>query len=114
MYKTIHEMPSTTDSDAIESKSRIVLGVFRKFNDIIDLLCTESNIARARPKVLMFAPGVMKYIVMAFNGYDPSNNFLSPDERAMLHSNLEGLKKKVADSYKFTYNKWEIERARNS
>ena len=109
--KSIKEASDLTSPEAIESKASLTVGLFNKYNDITDMLCPESLISRAKPKVLLIGEGMMKYIVIACNGYDPKNNYLSPGHKQMLVNGYESIRKKVLDSAQFQYSRSEIDKA---
>jgi len=99
--------------DLTDRKASQAVNFFIRYCDFVDMLCPESMLGKiSKGKVLMIKPQMMKYIVMAFNGYDPYNNYLSPDQRHILSSGFDSLQKKVAESFIYTYNRYEIERAK--
>lgn len=110
--KSIQESVGTSLQDLSDRKAQQAVNFFTRYCDFADMLCPESMLGRARPKVLMIKPQMMKYIVMAFNGYDPYNNYLSTEQRGWLQGGFERLQKKVAESFLYTYNRYEIERAK--
>ena len=112
LEKTITESPGLKTQTDVDSKTHQALNFFKRYNNFSELLCPEGMLGRARSKVLMVQPEMMRYLVTAFNGYDHHNNYLSPQQRAMTFSSFDALKKKIVDSSKYTYSKTEIEKAR--
>jgi hypothetical protein len=112
--KAIQDAPGIDNDDAVRSKATAVLNFFEKYNSFTDMLCPESMLGKGKPKVLMIKPGMMKYVVMAFNGYMANNNYLSHEHRQMLDRQFPSLKKRVLESSGYTYNRIEIEKAKNS
>lgn len=100
--------------EAVDAKAAMAVGLFNRYNDFIDMLCPESLIARAKPKVLLIKEQMMRYLVLAFNGYDPKRCYLGTEHRQMLANSFEPLKTKVMSSAQFLYSHAEIEQIRNS
>lgn len=110
--KSIQEASTMSSQDGADQRASQTIGLFMRYCDFADMLCPEGMLGRARPKVLMIKPQMMKYIVMAFNAYDHYNNYLSIEHRAILAATFEPLRKKIADSAQFTYDRYEIEMAK--
>jgi len=110
--KTVQEASMIDSQEGVDKRTSITLNFFNRYNDFCDLLCPESMIGRAKPKVLLLKEAMMKYLVSAVNGYDVKNNYLGTEHRNMLANNFEALKKKVLDSAQHTYSKQEIEAAK--
>jgi hypothetical protein len=100
---------SATESAARSSKS---ITIFMKYNELSDLLCPGSMLAQGRPKVLLVQPLLMKYLVAAVNGYDPTSNYLNAEQVQILSKTFEFLKNKVLTVNQFTYSPEEIEKAK--
>lgn len=112
--KTVQETSLYKTQEAVDQRAASVVEMFAKYNDFIDMLCPESMLGRARSKVLLLKPQLMRYVLLAFNGYDHKNNYLRPEHRQHLYTSFELLNKKIVESAQHLYNKVEIERARNS
>jgi hypothetical protein len=112
--KAIQEAPMMKTMEAADKKAAGALTLFWRYNEMCDLLCPESMLGRARSKVIMLDSSMMKYLVMAAQGFDPRNNMLSDKHRGYLQSGFEDLKKKIVDSAQFTYSQWEIDKAKNT
>jgi hypothetical protein len=110
--KSIQEAADLKDSESVTEKCSRVIGLFNRYNDFIDMLCPGDMIAKCKPKVLLIKPQLMKYIVLAVNGYDTKNNYLGTEHRRALDFNFSDLKKKVLETSQYTYDTAEIEKAK--
>lgn len=108
--KTIADSATASSMDTSDKNATQAVGLFIRYADFVDMLCPESMLGRAKSKVLMIKPELMRYVTLAVNGWDAYNNYLAADQRNYLASGFDGLQKKVADSVHFTYNRWEIEK----
>jgi hypothetical protein len=112
--KSIQEAPMFKTPEAADHRAVGAVELFWRYNDICDLLCTEASISRSKSKMLMLDGRMMKYLLLAANGYDSRNCLLNDRQRGYLENGFEELKEKIVDSSYFTYDKWEIDRVRNS
>lgn len=111
--KAIGDAAANENLVSIDKSAQRTVALFMRYCDFVDMLCPESMLGRARSKVLMIKPELMKYVLGACNGWDAYNNYLTNEQRGMLAGSFESLHKKIAESYQYTYNKWEIERAKH-
>lgn len=111
---SVQEVAMSYNEEDVTAKSKKVQIMFNRYNSCLDLLCPESMLARAKSKVILLKPTMMKYLLAGFMGYDKKENFLSQEHRDLVDSGFDHLSKKVVESGGFTYNKFEIERAKNS
>ncbi len=111
--KSVGEAAATSNMEASDNASRRATVLFLRFCDFIDMLCPESMLGKAKPKVLMVKPELMKYVALAANGWDPYNNYLDGEQRQVVNNLFDGINKKVAESLNHTYNRWEIEKEKN-
>lgn len=111
--KSVIESPWVTP-DEVALKAESTVKLFQRYNEFCEMLCTESTMGRAKPKVLMLGPTLMKYCLLAAEGYDEQNNFLTKDQKDALAGQWYELKKKIVESSKHTYTSWEIEKARHT
>jgi hypothetical protein len=113
MEKAVSEAPWVT-AEELALKTAGLLKFFQRYVEFSDMLCPESMLSRGRPKILMLGSTLMKYLVLAANGYDTQDNYLSPDHRQLLESQFIALKNKIVESSHHTYTSWEVEKARNT
>jgi hypothetical protein len=112
--KAIQEAPVLKTQEASEASSSRTIDMFWRHNEICDLLCTEASMSRAKSKMIMLDSHMMKLLLFAVNGYDPRNCLLTDRQRGYLETGFDELREKVVDSSYFKYDKWEIDRVRNS
>jgi hypothetical protein len=94
------------------SKSDIVLRMFNRYNDFLDLLCTRDNWYRKGSKTKMFlakAP-MMGIIKTAVEEYHSSSNYLSSDDRDLVERYLKEIKEYIEKTSKYLYTSEEIEK----
>ena len=99
-------------SEVAEAKAAQTLNLFNKYNDFVDLMCPQSMLAYGKNKLILVKPQMMRYLVIAFNGYDARNNYLGTEHNTTLRGSFDALKKKVMESNSYTFNAAEIERAK--
>jgi hypothetical protein len=110
--KSVCESPWVSPEE-VAVKSMTTIKFFQRYTEFCEMLCTESTIGRAKAKVLMLGPTLMKYLLLAARGYDPQNCYLSEDQKSQLASSFYDLNKKIVESANHTYTSWEIEKERH-
>jgi hypothetical protein len=113
MDKAVNEAPWVTPEE-LAIKTAGLLKFFQRYVEFTDMLCPESMLSRGRPKILMLGSTLMKYLVLAANGYDAHDNYLTTDHRQTLDSQFIALKNKIVESSQHMYTSWEVEKARNT
>lgn len=108
--KAVSDAGHANSMDVTDANAKRSTLLFLRFCDFTDMLCPESMLGRARAKVLMVKPELMQYVILAFNGWDPYNNYLDKGQREMVTGQFDTMNKKVAESMNYTYNRWEIEK----
>lgn len=99
---------------AIDTKLELLSSAFDKYNQVIDLLANRSTLSKAEPKVLTFAPVIMKSIVIAVEYYDDKSNSLSEQDRDLVEVELPNLKLLVTLCKEYTYTNEEISKMKRS
>ena len=112
--KTVSESMSSGNQQEVDAKASHTLLLFNRYNDFIDMLCSEDNLGRAKSKVLLISPTMMRYIVLSVSGYDPKNSYLGVLHKRSVDLNFNELKQKVLETAKYTFSDKEIESAKNS
>lgn len=112
--KSLQESGALRTQDQYDAKSAQMIELFNRYNDMVDMLCTEHTVNFTKPKVIKIKPFTMKYILAAVNGYDPKQNFLGTEHNRSLANGFLFLKEKILMSAKFVYQQDEIERAKKS
>jgi hypothetical protein len=110
--KAVGDAANIRTLEVVDKAAQRTVSLFTRFCDFVDMLCPESMLGRAKPKVLMIKPELMKYVVGACNGWNAYNNYLNSEQRSMVAGSFDAINMKIVESYKYTYNKWEIEGAR--
>lgn len=111
--KSICEAP-WANADSVATKADNTIKFFQRYVEFCDMLCPESMMGRGKPKVMMIGATIMKYLVLAVNGYDSKENYLNAEQRTALDPFFIALKKKVEESSQYKYNSWEIEKAKHA
>jgi hypothetical protein len=113
IHKSIMDAPWVSP-DELALKDTNALKFFERYTDFCDMLCPESMLAKGRPKLMMVGTTLMKYLVIAVNGYDASECYLTDDQKRVLESQFVAFKEKILDSSKFLYTSWEVEKMKNT
>lgn len=108
--KSVSEATHSSSLETSDKTASQAVALFIRYTDFVDMLCPESMLGRAKAKVLMVKPELMRYVTLAVNGWDPYNNYLAADQKEYLAAGYDALNKKVAESCDYTYNRWEIEK----
>lgn len=109
--KTITEADLYT-KEKLKEKSAYTYKLFCRYNNIIELLATEDNLAKAKPTCLIIANETMKLIIVSVNGFDEKQNLVGSLKIDQIKNYYSKLKEKVEQSSQYSYTKQEIEKVK--
>lgn len=109
--KTIKESVGRTEEE-LTDKSAYTYRLFCRYNDIIDYLANDENLAKAKPVCLTLTNETIKLMVIAVRGFDEKANFLGPVKIESVKAYYAAVKDKVLESANHTYTKREIDIAK--
>jgi hypothetical protein len=99
-------------TDNYMPKSEVVLHMFNRYNDFLDLLCTRDNWYKKGNKTKMFLvkEPMMKIIQTAVEEYNFSANYLSKDDGDLVERYFNDIKEYINKTAKYMYTSEEIEK----
>lgn len=94
-----------------EQIASYTFNLFRRYNDIIDLLVSSENMKGAKPVCLILSKEGMKFIEIAVKGFDEKRNYLNQKNIEQVKRNFDKVKARALESAGFDYSKKEVDEA---
>lgn len=109
VQKNVHEVVGKKTAFA-EGKTRLILDAFNRYDEFTSTLCSRDQMIKGKQKLVQLSEPGIRYIILAFGAYDPSNCYLAPPDISFVKDEFNKVFELAKESSKHSYSRSDLKK----